>query len=424
MPLSFDPRALMAPGGVINGLDNLGSAVVTALNRRAERKYALEAEARHRREFTDDRGESYRREGEVHTRDRGERNTDRTEERGYQAGLHTRDRGEKVIDRTEERGYQEGLHTRGRTELATDRERQDIEQAADRYSPTMADPYGDLQGALAAGKITRQQFDGYRVRRDAAKAKYEQDEADRAYRHRPAHVNVPSAKTYVDPTNPTAEPLINQEARVADLAATAGTARAVGNQDQAKELEAQARGLSAVTALGPAPADNTATRMSNIPFGDFWASPEYQDLHIPSPKGAETNSVDVYNYLPSGEIGFRERPNKASWGMSDYYTDEADENYFEEDTNRIGHVQQALAAFRTRRQGDLSAEHAKKLAAYKAQRSQAILGTLAPENAGGALSPEDQVAVDALRKEHPDTPLAAIYAALGIPAPGAAPVTQ
>jgi hypothetical protein len=44
MPLRFDPAALMAPGGVVSGLDNMGAAVMNALNRRAERKYALDRE--------------------------------------------------------------------------------------------------------------------------------------------------------------------------------------------------------------------------------------------------------------------------------------------------------------------------------------------------------------------------------------------
>lgn len=43
MALNFDARAFMAPGGVTSGLDDLGSAVVTALNRRAERKSQSEA---------------------------------------------------------------------------------------------------------------------------------------------------------------------------------------------------------------------------------------------------------------------------------------------------------------------------------------------------------------------------------------------
>jgi len=45
MGLSFDPAALMAPGGIMHGLDDLGSAVVNALNRKAERKYQEDKDA-------------------------------------------------------------------------------------------------------------------------------------------------------------------------------------------------------------------------------------------------------------------------------------------------------------------------------------------------------------------------------------------
>ena len=55
MPLRFDPASLLAPGGIVSGLDDLGSAVVQAMNRRAERKYALEAEARRRAQQVEDR---------------------------------------------------------------------------------------------------------------------------------------------------------------------------------------------------------------------------------------------------------------------------------------------------------------------------------------------------------------------------------
>jgi len=45
MALRFDPASILAPGGVMSGLDDLGSAVMNAMNRRAERKYASEAAA-------------------------------------------------------------------------------------------------------------------------------------------------------------------------------------------------------------------------------------------------------------------------------------------------------------------------------------------------------------------------------------------
>lgn len=48
MPLSFDPASMMAPGGVIAGLDNMGAAVTQALSRRAERRYGRETEDRRR----------------------------------------------------------------------------------------------------------------------------------------------------------------------------------------------------------------------------------------------------------------------------------------------------------------------------------------------------------------------------------------
>lgn len=55
MPLNFDAASLMAPGGIVSGLDDLGSAVTRALDRRAERRYASEAEKRRRGETLDDR---------------------------------------------------------------------------------------------------------------------------------------------------------------------------------------------------------------------------------------------------------------------------------------------------------------------------------------------------------------------------------
>jgi len=67
MALRFDPAALMAPGGVVSGLDNMGAAVMNALNRRSERKAASEAEARRRQQMREDA--ALRRSQDVEDRD-------------------------------------------------------------------------------------------------------------------------------------------------------------------------------------------------------------------------------------------------------------------------------------------------------------------------------------------------------------------
>lgn len=70
MPLHFDPAALMAPGGIVHGLDDLGSAVMNAMNSRAARKYQAERDAKHRGEQVSDRELGYTRalEGEKRSR--------------------------------------------------------------------------------------------------------------------------------------------------------------------------------------------------------------------------------------------------------------------------------------------------------------------------------------------------------------------
>lgn len=55
MALSFNPASLMAPGGIVSGLDDIGAAVIRALDRRAERRYAGEREARQRGYSLEDR---------------------------------------------------------------------------------------------------------------------------------------------------------------------------------------------------------------------------------------------------------------------------------------------------------------------------------------------------------------------------------
>lgn len=54
MPLSFDPAAILAPGGIASGLDNLGAAIVSAMNRRAERQSQKAAQAQSRSEHLAD----------------------------------------------------------------------------------------------------------------------------------------------------------------------------------------------------------------------------------------------------------------------------------------------------------------------------------------------------------------------------------
>jgi hypothetical protein len=404
MPLNFDPNALLAPGGIVSGLDNLGGAVVTALNRRAERKYALEAEKRRREQLLADRTDERDYQGGIHNRNRGELLTDRTDERGYQEKLHLRGRGEKLADVADERTNQDRLHTRGRTEKAADRELDDIEQAADTYSPTMADPYADLDEALKGGRISSVQYQGYRVRRDAAKSKYERDRSDFDRRNRPQQVSLPAAKTYDDPANPSAPPKLDVEARIADLVAAAQNARTAGNDEQADQYNRQARGLQAAMALGPEPEDDTPTRMKGLSLTEFMAAPEYQDLKVDAP-GQGYNPMDIYKYdAGAGTLDFKERAN-SSFGS--YFTDEADENYFEADPQRVTNLKQAFGAWRGRRGQELKTEHAKRVADYRAKRAGTMSGALsgpgttaAPQHALTtnpaylALSPEERQIVD------------------------------
>jgi hypothetical protein len=72
MPLSFDPASMMAPGGVIAGLDNMGAAVTQALSRRAERRYGREREDRQRQNQLDDRDFATELELRQHNRNRQE----------------------------------------------------------------------------------------------------------------------------------------------------------------------------------------------------------------------------------------------------------------------------------------------------------------------------------------------------------------
>ena len=55
MPLRFDPSALLAQGGIMHGLDDMGAAVMNAMNSRQARKYQAEAAARQRSEQLSDR---------------------------------------------------------------------------------------------------------------------------------------------------------------------------------------------------------------------------------------------------------------------------------------------------------------------------------------------------------------------------------
>jgi hypothetical protein len=95
MALRFDPAALNASGGIVHGLGDLGSAVVNALNRRAERKYQTDAqkkaqEAADRREAKR-RGESL----EDYKRKREDDRADAAEKRKYESDEKAKDRASR-----------------------------------------------------------------------------------------------------------------------------------------------------------------------------------------------------------------------------------------------------------------------------------------------------------------------------------------
>jgi hypothetical protein len=69
MPLRFDPSALLAQGGVMHGLDDMGSAVINALNNRANRKYQEQREATQRGQQVSDREQAYARALSQHQED-------------------------------------------------------------------------------------------------------------------------------------------------------------------------------------------------------------------------------------------------------------------------------------------------------------------------------------------------------------------
>jgi hypothetical protein len=352
MPLQFDARAFLAPGGVASGLDDLGSAVVNALNRRSERKYQTEAEARRRTQQL----------------------ADLESGRGYQtiervAGEGARERAAETA-----RAGVLALQNDVQSNDATKRIRDTVVASADAWDPTSADPYADLEQAAAAKIITPAELGVLRTRRMAAKSKHEADAQTRDARDRPQRTQIPKAETWRDTTKPDSVPQLDTAANIANLEAAATNAAALGNTEQAATLRALAARQKAVEALGQPPEDDTMARMKNIPFGDLWASKEYQDIGVPRPtRDKAYNSADVFAYDPAtGTIDFRER----DAGV----IDDADEQYLEDDSTRIGRVQAANKQFRARREGEMKAEFQAKLAAHRAKVSAAQAG----EALGGA----------------------------------------
>jgi hypothetical protein len=156
MPLSFDPASLMAPGGVVSGLDDLGAAVMNAMNRRAERRYATERETRHR---------------------------------GY-----------SVEDRDLSRKNQLEDREAARKDRIADRVVGHLGRAADTYGPEMDDTEGedlfsDINAAEDRGDITPAEANAMRARRQAAKGAYGAAQTKAEGKDIPARPIVPPTKT-------------------------------------------------------------------------------------------------------------------------------------------------------------------------------------------------------------------------------------
>jgi len=119
----------MAPGGVIDGLDNMGAAVVAALNRRADRKYGREADDRRRAQQLEDRGYAEQLDRTNYARTRNDQQADLQDARKHQGG---------VLEAVN-----------ARQDVAT--AESNWEQQAQAYSPDMeksGDLYADLRGSL------------------------------------------------------------------------------------------------------------------------------------------------------------------------------------------------------------------------------------------------------------------------------------
>lgn len=342
----------MAPGGVVSGLDNLGAAVMRAMNARAERGYARDRESRQRANQLEDQATA---------------------------------RGQQVSDRNQ----------------------QELSHAASSYGPDMetAGPGGgmfsDIDAAEAQGQIAGTVAEALRQRRRGAKGAYGlADQKIPAAKALPP-ARVPAAHTFANALDPAGGRQLDVEGRIADLEATAAAAEAAGHDDQAAQLRASAQSLVQIKGLGPAPTDDTPSKLRAMKFGEFFSSPEYQGLHVPAPQNPAHNSADVFNFDPTqdksaGAITYKDRAD-SHW----YSADEPDQNYFQEDPTRIAGVQGALDAYRSRQRQAGRAAYAPKRQAYDQQRLKLMAGT-DPGTAvalRGSPGPADDIS-----NELPDTP--------------------
>jgi hypothetical protein len=227
MALRFDPASIMAPGGIASGLDNLGAAVMNAMNRRAERKYALEAEQRRRAmQLEDQASERTYRTGE---REAGERFTvgdredrqkadvDRDEARRKEAWLGDQRKADTAfteymqsyspeveggdVETTDAQG------TKTRTKVKRPRTQQEIDDfiaKGDAMEATLGAQFGDVE--------SRKQWTAFKTKLQAAKAAPKPE--------------APKPKPKFDPTAATAallaDPALQEISRQYDLPADGG----------------------------------------------------------------------------------------------------------------------------------------------------------------------------------------------------------
>jgi hypothetical protein len=344
MPLRFDPASLMAPGGIVSGLDDLGSAVMNAMNRRAERRYANEREAKKRGEYLADVADT----------------------RTYEEKLRGIKRGESKADLEEQRGYNEKRDARGV-----------VLKSGAAYSPDMETGdqslYGNIEDAEAGGVIGSSEAAATKAQRLAAKAAYELSLGRIAKPSTGAQqqqIKAPPARSTVSKAG---KSTLDTETRIADLTETAIRADAAGKPEQAKALRDQVDALVQLKGLqAPVPTDADA-EVGRTTFDELWSQGGLEKLFqkdndptkpgIPRPKkDAAYNSRDIFDYQPGvGTITHKGRPD---------WIDDVDENYFDVDAEtRMKPVQDLVTAYHTSKKQKILDQNAAAKAAHDAKRA-------------------------------------------------------
>jgi hypothetical protein len=325
MPLNFDPTSLMAPGGIVSGLDDIGAAVTNAMASRAHRRYKLEAEARARKQQLEDRQEGYQHEQTLYDRGRGDQKADRaTAALGGAAGEET-----------------------------------------DEDSILAA-----LQEAEDSGRLDPDHAAALRAEHAAKKAQFGQRGASIDARGRPpTPLSVPALPTKKDENTGGQVPDYGRGA--GDLETRAVAAEAAGRVEEAAAFHGRSQRYSAIDALGAPPEDTTARDIAKGGFGDFFASEDYRALNVPGPGNNKENTADILDIDP--RTGAVTRKSRGSlW-------DSPDEDYVEDDAN-FAKIDSAGKAYVAKRKKAGAEAHARKLSAYEAM-VRALRDGLDPETA-------------------------------------------